>query len=217
MRIELFDLLSRRGEPIDPVPVPESYFAEYSGRLPELMLDLWREIGFGGFSDGLLWVCDPQYWQPIADAWLASVELPQRYAGDQIPIFRTAYGKIYCFRAGLGQKVEINPILSGVALFEPEALAGQQWIDMGITDVLSFPDSQFLVDADYPMEGHDLQEDMFARIVARIGRSSHDTVYSFSSRIQEGGDIRAEYAVLADAATELAALRALQEPELTLD
>ncbi|MEV0855090.1 GAD-like domain-containing protein [Nocardia fluminea] len=217
MRIELLDLLSRRGEPIDPVPVPEHYFAEYGGRLSELMLDLWREIGFGGFGDGLLWVCDPHYWQPIADAWLASVELPEQYAGDQIPIFRTAYGKIYCFKAGLGQKIEINPILSGVGLFKPEALAGQEWIDAGIADVLGFPDGQFLVEADYPTEGEDIQEDMFARIVARLGRTSHDTVYSFAPRFQEDGAIRAECAVLADAATELAALRALEEPELTLD
>ena len=57
MRIELLDLLPRRDEPIDAIPVPESYFAEYGDRLPELMLELWREVGFAGFGDGLLWVC----------------------------------------------------------------------------------------------------------------------------------------------------------------
>ncbi|MEV0355287.1 GAD-like domain-containing protein [Nocardia sp. NPDC050697] len=217
MRIELLDLLSRRAEPIDPVPVPAGYFAEYGGRLPELLLDLWRDIGLGGFGDGLLWVCDPHHWQPIADEWLAAVELPEGYAGEQIPIFRTAYGKIYCFRPGLGQKIEIDPLFSEVHLFRPETPAGQRWIDMGISDVLTFPDEQFLVTADHPTAGFDLQEDMFERIVDRLGPTSHHTVYSFAPRIQEDGDIRAEYAVLADARTELTALRALRRPEVTRD
>ncbi|MFC8043265.1 GAD-like domain-containing protein [Nocardia sp. NPDC057353] len=217
MRIELLDLLARRGAPIDPIPVPENYFAEYAGRLPELVLDLWRELGFSGLGNGLLWFCDPYRWQPIVDAWLASVELPAEYAGDQIPILRTAYGKIYCFRPGLGQKIEIEPLLSGVHLFRPEVLAGQEWIGRGITDLLTFPDDQFLVDADHPTEGDDPQEDLFERIVERLGRTAHDTVYSFAPRIQEDGALRAEHAVIADAATELAAVLALQAPELTLD
>ncbi|UGT62264.1 GAD-like domain-containing protein [Nocardia asteroides] len=217
MRIELLDLLSRHNGPIDPIPVPERYFAEYAERLPDLVLDLWRELGFGGFGDGLLWACDPHRWQPIVDAWLASVALPAEYTGDQIPIFRTAYGKIYCFRPGLGQKIEIDPLFSGVHLFRPETLPGERWIDRGITDLLTFPDGQFLVYADHPTEGFDMQEDLFERIVERLGRTSHDTVYSFAPRIQEDGAIRAEHAVLADATTELAALLALQEPEVTLD
>jgi hypothetical protein len=44
------------------------------------MLELWREVGFAGFGEGLLWVCDPHYWQPIVDDWLADVDLPQQYS-----------------------------------------------------------------------------------------------------------------------------------------
>ncbi|MFE9789931.1 hypothetical protein ACFYO7_31615 [Nocardia salmonicida] len=87
---------------------------------------------------------------------------------------------------------------------------------MDITDILDSPDSQFVVDTDDPMDGDDLQEDMFERIVHRLGLTPHDTVYGFAPRIQEGGDIRPEYAVLADAATELRTLRSLQNPLVTV-
>lgn len=181
------------------------------------MLDLWREVGFAGFGDGLLWVCDPYYWQPIVDTWLRGVDLPAEYHGNQIPLFRTAYGKIYCFKPGLGQKMEIDPVLCNVALFHPETIAGQEWIDMGISDVLGFPPTQYVVHADSPTDGDDLQEDLFARIVDQLGPLSHDTIYAFAPSAKEGGDIRAEQAVVAVAATELTRLRSLGAPETSMD
>jgi hypothetical protein len=217
VRLEFLNFISRWGDPIEPIRVSDSYFDEYRDQLPELMLDLWREVGFAGFGDGLLWICDPHHWQPIVDAWLDGTDLPTEYRGNQIPLFRTAYGKIYCFKPGLGQKVEIDPILSNIALFRPETLAGQEWIDMGISDVLGFPPTQFLVHADYPTEGDDLQEDLFALIADRLGRTSHSTIYAFQPSIQEGGNLRAEYAVLSEATAELVRLRALQSPEISID
>lgn len=212
MRLELLNFISRWGEPIDPVEVPQSYFDEYGDQLPELMVDLWREIGFAGFGNGLLWVCDPHAWQPIVDTWLDGVELPGDYRGEQIPIFRTAYGETKCFKPELGQKLTINPALSMIALFRPEPVAGQKWIDMDISSILKYPANQFLLDADPPDEGDDLQEDLFPRIVERLGRTTHDTIYTFDPSVQEGGDIRVEYAKIADAATELTRLRSLKAP-----
>ncbi|MEV6560517.1 GAD-like domain-containing protein [Nocardia sp. NPDC051756] len=69
-------------------PVPESCFAEYGGRLPELMLELWRAVEFAGFSDGLLWVCDPHYGQPIVD--ICSLH---HYAAGQ----RLRLGETHCW------------------------------------------------------------------------------------------------------------------------
>ena len=212
MRLELLNFISRWGDPIDPVEVPQSYFDEYGEQLPELMLDLWREIGFAGFGNGLLWLCDPHAWQPIVNTWLDGVDLPDEYRGEQIPIFRTAYGDIYCFKQGLGQKLDIDPVVSTIGLFRPEPVSGQEWIDMDITDILGFPASQFLLQADPPDEGDDLQEDLFPRIVERLGPTTHDTIYTFDPSVQEGGDIRVEYAKIADAATELTRLRSLKSP-----
>lgn len=73
----------------------------------------------------------------------------------------------------------------------------------------------FLLDADPPEEGNDLQEDLFDRVVARSGHLTDRTVYSFAPRVQDGGTIRAEYATVADAADELRLLRTLRSPEIT--
>lgn len=216
MRLELLNFISRWGEPIDPIEVPQRYFDEYGDQLPELMLDLWREIGFAGFGNGLLWVCDPHAWQPIVNTWLDGVELPDDYRGEQIPIFRTAYGKIYCFKQGLGQKLTINPPLAKIAIFRPEPVAGQKWIDMDISGILKFPANQFLLAADPPDEGDDYQEDLFPRIVERLGGTTHETVYTFDPSVQEGGDIRVEYAKIADAAPELTRLRTLETPRINV-
>lgn len=214
MRLELLNFISRWGEPIDPTEVPQSYFDEYGDQLPELMLDLWREIGFAGFGNGLLWTCDPHTWQPIVNTWLDGVDLPDEYQGKQVPIFRTAYGKIFCFKPELGQKLTINSIISRIALFRPEPVAGQEWIDMDITDILGFPARQFLVPADPPDKGNDLQEDLFPRIVEQLGPTTHNTVYTFEPSVQEGGDIRVEYAKLANATAELTRLRSLKAPRI---
>ncbi|OBB97162.1 GAD-like domain-containing protein [Mycolicibacterium peregrinum] len=212
VRLELLNFISRWGEPIDPIEVPQSYFDEYGDQLPELMLDLWREIGFAGFGNGLLWVCDPHAWQPIVDTWLDGVELPDHYRGGQIPIFRTAYGEINCFKQGLGQKLTIKPALSKIALFRPGPVAGQKWIDMDISSFLRFPARQFLLHADPSDDGEDYQEDLFPRIVERLGRTTSDTIYTFEPSVQEGGDIRLEYAKTADATVELTRLRSLKAP-----
>ncbi|MEV0359710.1 GAD-like domain-containing protein [Nocardia sp. NPDC050697] len=212
--MELRDFVSRWGEPIDPVAVPEDYLAEYGERLPGLALALWRELGFAGFGAGLLWSCDPHRWQPIVDAWLAGAALPAGYAGEAIPLLRTAYGKIYCFLPGLGQRLIINPVLSKVTVRRPNPIAGPAGIDREMDSVLRHPRGTYLLDADPPEYGDDPQEDLFERITAGSGHLTASTVYSFAPRVQEGGTIRAEYATVVDAAAELHALRALGPPRV---
>lgn len=209
MRIELLDFISRWGEPTDSVTVPPNYYDEYGDQLPELMLDIWREIGFAGLGDGLLWVCDPHTWRPIVDTWLDDVNLPEDYQGNQIPIFRTAYGEIFCFKPGLGQKLSIDPVISTVAV--SRCVAGQR---VDITGFLTLLPRHFLLRADPPDEGDDYQEDLFPRVVSQLGHTTGDTIYTFDPSIQEGSDIRVEYARIIDAVSELTRLRALGNPEL---
>lgn len=213
MRLEILDFVAEWGEPIDPLAVSEGHFLQYGDRLPELMLDMWREIGFAGFGDGLLWICDPRAWQPIVDTWLAGLDLPELYAGEHIPLFRTAYGEIHCFKPGLGLNVTVIPVTSKIGLIEPNPVGGQRWIDMHIESLLKYPADLFLVDADSVYDSDDDQDDLFPRLVERLGPTTHDTVYSFSPSTQEDGIVRVETAFVADAASELTRLRTLKTPE----
>ncbi len=58
-----------------PVEVPEERFSEFAGLVPDLLIEFWREFGYSGFHNGLLWICDPVEWQPAVDAWTAGLEL----------------------------------------------------------------------------------------------------------------------------------------------
>lgn len=214
MRLEFLNFIAQWGEPIDPVAVPEDYYDEYGDQLPQLMLDMWREIGFAGYGDGLLWVCDPRRWQPIVDTWLDGLDLPEVYVGNQIPLFRTAYGEIYCFKPGLGQNITITPLTSTIGASRPDPVPNQKWVDMDIEEMLTRPPELFVVQADIVYDSDDTQEDLFPRIVERLGETSHDSIYSFSPSSQEGGDIRVETATIADATTELTRLRALETPDV---
>ena len=215
MRLEFLRFMSAWGEPIAPVTVADSYFEEYADLLPEPMFDLWREIGFAGFGDGLLWICDPHIWQPIVNTWLDGLAIPDLYAGTQIPIFRTAYGKIYCFKPGVGPKLTIMPMSSIVSFGRPSSLSTKKWIDREMTAFLELPRRLFKQSATYMSDTEDpLQEDMFERIVGRLGLTTHDTIYSFDPPPQLRGWVRAENAVVADAATELTRLRTLEVPEV---
>lgn len=213
MRLEFLRFISAWGEPLNPVTVPDSHFNEYGNLLPESMLDLWREMGFAGFGEGLLWICDPRSWQPMVNTWLDGVSLPDSYAGTQIPIFRTAYGQIYCFKPGVGQRLNIVPTGSMIGLQRPSSLSTTESNDKDITSLLEFPQRLFTESATYlPGTEDPLQENMFGLIVDRLGRTSHDTMYSFDPPSQLDGELRAENAVLVDAATELAHLRTLETP-----
>ena len=207
MRVEFLTFLSRWGEPLDQAAVPEGHFHRYGDVLPAPLLDFWREVGFAGFGDGLLWSCDPDIWQPVVDLWVSGLDLPEPYAGGQIPIFRTAYGEVYCFKPGVGQKLAITPAISRVDLLRLIPVPGQKWIDFDILNVLDRPPRLYLQRADHlPVP----QPDMFGMIADRLGRTTPDTIYSFDPPTQQGGRLRAEYAVLVEAIPELTRLHPLK-------
>jgi hypothetical protein len=215
VRVEFLRFISAWGEPIAPVTVADSYFEEYADLLPETMLDLWREIGFAGCGDGLLWICDPHTWQPIVNTWLDGLDIPEPYTGTQIPIFRTAYGDIYCFKPGLGQTLTVAPAVSMILLSSPIPILTTEWLDREMEAFLELPRRMFTQTSTY-MPGTDepFQENMFERIVGRLGRTTHNTIYSFDPPRQLRGDMRAENAILAEATTELTRLRTLKTPKI---
>ncbi|GAD82945.1 GAD-like domain-containing protein [Nocardia asteroides] len=57
--------------------------------MPGLLLDIWREIGFPGYVDGLFWLCNPEEWQPAVDDWIEGLWLP--FDDEWVPFTRTAF------------------------------------------------------------------------------------------------------------------------------
>jgi hypothetical protein len=57
------------------VPVDASVVDAYRGRLPELLLQIWSEDGFGIYGDGLLRLVNPSDYSDQLDWWLSSTPL----------------------------------------------------------------------------------------------------------------------------------------------
>ncbi|MGY0501642.1 GAD-like domain-containing protein [Nocardia sp. FBN12] len=200
--LEVHDFLSRwntswTGEPLEQVAVPESYFDEYSD-LPGIVHTFWREVGFAGFAKGLLWVCDPHEWQPIVDEWLAGLDLPETHRAGQIPLFRTAFGEIICFKAEMGNLVRIDPLT-------PEVVHIARGVDFGAL-VLALGSQ---VSGDTHWRG------AFGKIVAKLGPLDHSTIYAFDPLPFVGENprgrsvvYRTETAARSDARSAMSTIRA---------
>ncbi len=56
---ELKDLMDDNGAYTKRRIVPEELIAEFQGKLPDFILELWKQHGFGSWSNGLYQVCNP--------------------------------------------------------------------------------------------------------------------------------------------------------------
>lgn len=89
----MFDNFLRQHPPGPDVrPVAEAKLTTYQDLVSPVVLDFWRRVGRGSFSQGLLHFFDPAAWQPTLDQWLGG---PQP---GRVPIARSAFGDIFYYR-----------------------------------------------------------------------------------------------------------------------
>ncbi len=58
-------LLSKFGKPADPVFLTDEEIASCRGRLPESLLEFWRQVGLGAWGNGLFQFCRPAEYASI--------------------------------------------------------------------------------------------------------------------------------------------------------
>lgn len=67
--------------------------SRYRGHLPESLLELWKETGFGLYSDGLIQVINPDLYKEVLWSWLLRDEDMSR-----LPVALSAFGTIFYYR-----------------------------------------------------------------------------------------------------------------------
>src|SRR4051812_38877289 len=72
----------QHGPAFDAEPVGEDQIAAYRGKLPDAILEDWREHGRCGYHDGFLWTVDPD-------------DLSEWLAEGQYAFLRTAFGGVF--------------------------------------------------------------------------------------------------------------------------
>ena len=73
--------------------VPESSLQKYKGVLPDQLLHYWKVEGWCSYTNGLLWMVNPEDYNDLVDQWLEDTHYPKI---DKYHCFaRTAFGVLY--------------------------------------------------------------------------------------------------------------------------
>ena len=89
-------LILREGLPNHATTVQPDYIETFRGRLPDMLLRLWSEYGWGSWNQGKIWVWDPALLQPVIEAIFDGD--PDYHSEDLIPFMYNAFGSIYMWR-----------------------------------------------------------------------------------------------------------------------
>lgn len=83
---------------------------QYRNRLPDILLELWKEFGFCRFKDGLFFIVDPHDYYETAAAWLKGTGLLDIDTFHVIG--RSGFGELFLWGERTGQHFNIE-VLDG--------------------------------------------------------------------------------------------------------
>lgn len=149
--------------------VPDELVHQYRGVLPDQVLQVWQEDGFGSAHGGLLRVVNPEDW----------VELVEGTTHD----FHRAKGLTPVFTTGLGDVV----VSSEDGLVALRYRSGQ--VNLVISDVELFF-THLLPDADYREDAFD--ESLYVKAAERLGVPDFDEAFGYVPLLALGGSKRVE-------------------------
>lgn len=164
--------------------VPETSFARYRGRLPEVLLGYWERYGWCGFGQGLLWLVNPEEWEVELSTWLDGT--PFVAQDDFHVIARTAFGGLVLWGERTGQSLKVNsPYGMVFPSFDKEAF-DRRGPDKALQlSFASFNRGNFdLID--------EAGESLFDKALAALGPVDKNTMYGFVPALALGGVVKVE-------------------------
>ncbi len=184
-------------------PVPETTFDKYQGRLPNKLLEYWREFGFCGYGEGLFWIVDPGKFEDVVESWLEGTSLA---GSDNYHVFaRTAFGKLYLWGEKGGRTLDIQ---SNYGMLYPTPPDGDGLFDL---EIRAFFSGQSKDDCDF-YDSND--KPLFKRALKKLGCLEPDELYGFEPALALGGVERLENLVKVKAVEHLLILAQLGEKEI---
>jgi hypothetical protein len=162
------------GKPTEVVSTDEATLRKLGRYVPENLIEYWRELGFSVFQEGLMAICNPIDWKPLADEWIAGTELED--LDNFFPILRGAMGQMSLLGARHGYTIALYPVEGQAFVTKPEPAE----------DAASYSvESLLFLDPDYfAIEGDDFN---FATACKRLGSLRPNEIYGFVPVLPLGG------------------------------
>jgi hypothetical protein len=157
--------------------VADDLLAKYRGILPESLLEVWQEQGWGSYGDGLFWTVNPAEYDWLVDGWVRPLEgMPEdRY----FVIARSAFGEFYCVREH-GAKV-----FTICCPFAAVMARRTQLADGSVEEALAlFFGGRMPEDFDF---GDENDQPMFAAARSALGPLGPNEIYGFAPMLAMGG------------------------------
>ena len=197
--VEGFAILTETiGNPIYRQEVPPSSIERYRGKLPDPLLELWKEHGWCGYGEGIFWLVNPQEYEGILNYWISNIatELTDTYH----VIARSAFGDLYLWGEKTGPSLNIYSNVSRFS-YDPVDRPAQ-----AATRALQ----AFLLSLSVEYLDFD---DFFSLAKKKLGILSQDEIYGFTPALMLGGAAKLENIEKLKAVEHLTILSQLAELE----
>ncbi|WP_409264974.1 GAD-like domain-containing protein [Pseudomonas sp. KCJK9000] len=177
--------------------------------LPPALMEYWRNEGWAGYGNGLIWTVNPDDFEHLKKSWLADTLL-ESFDNFHV-IARSAFGNLYLCGERTGRSVSIicnhNEILALKNRLKSKPLAAQ---NITIRSFFGASDPDDFDNSD--INGKSL----FNRALKKYGPLSPDEMYGFEPALVLGGSPTLENLRRVKMDPHLLILRNFDRPKLPL-
>ena len=174
--------LKKFGEPTKYDDVPFETTEAYKQKLPDILLQCWKEYGFCGFKDGLFLLVNPTEYKDITITWLKGTGLLEI---DTFHVFaRSGFGELFLWGEHTGQHFNIE-ILDSL-IFDNGS--NETYINKEGPNEALLNFFTVLKPSSLDIDDTDTDEPIFEQAVAKFGALNADEMFTFEPAPFLGGD-----------------------------
>ena len=155
------------------IQVSESTIEEYRGKVPQLLIDLWKSGGFGNYNNGLIEIIDPKDFEPVLWTWLG------REVENYVPFAISGFGEFFYYR-------KLTETDEDVCMIDIQ-YRKIETITWGLESFFE----DFLTDEEDRKEW--LREDLFNQAITNQGNLACNEIFTFTPILAMGGAEEVQY------------------------
>ena len=181
MNKELFNDFIRRFPPDSQLIKPtQEVLQYYEGILPKVLLEFWKEYGFGNYGNGLIKVINPLEYKENLYEWLGKQD------ESKVPIMMSAFGELFYYRKLTEEDDDVSILDIHYRRINVCAYSFKSFVG-------------FISDEEVCEEL--LREALFNEAVDKLGKLKSNEIFIFAPALSLGGSEEIEYVDKGDART----------------